>query len=189
MSEAIKLTTPLREDQLLALRAGDRVLITGTLITARDAAHKRLVECIERGEPLPVELEGQVIYYVGPTPAPPGRPIGSAGPTTAVRMDAYAPALLARGLRGMIGKGTRTPALVQALQEHHAVYFGAIGGLGALLSERIRAAEVVAYEDLGTEAIRRLVVEEFPAIVINDCYGGDFYRRVWRSGGYRAVGD
>lgn len=176
MSEAIKLTTPLREDQLLALSAGDRVLITGTLITARDAAHKRLVECIERGEPLPVELEGQVIYYVGPTPAPPGRPIGSAGPTTAVRMDAYAPALLARGLRGMIGKGTRTPALVQALQEHHAVYFGAIGGLGALLSERIRAAEVVAYEDLGTEAIRRLVVEEFPAIVINDCYGGDFYR-------------
>ncbi len=176
MSEAIKLTTPLREDQLLALRAGDRVLITETLITARDAAHKRLVECIERGEPLPVELEGQVIYYVGPTPAPPGRPIGSAGPTTAVRMDAYAPALLARGLRGMIGKGTRTPALVQALQEHHAVYFGAIGGLGALLSERIRAAEVVAYEDLGTEAIRRLVVEEFPAIVINDCYGGDFYR-------------
>jgi len=176
MENAIRIATPLAEEQALALRAGDRVLISGVVFTARDAAHKRLVECIERGEPLPVDLAGQIVYYVGPTPAPPGRPIGSAGPTTAARMDVYSPALFARGLKGMIGKGCRTPALLDAMRAHRALYFGAVGGLGALLSERIREVEVLAYEDLGTEAIRRLVVEDFPAIVINDCHGGDFYR-------------
>ncbi|MBI3947040.1 MAG: Fe-S-containing hydro-lyase [Armatimonadetes bacterium] len=177
MSEPIKLRTPLCDSDVLALKAGDAVLISGDLIAARDAAHQRLTELIARGEPLPVDLRGQVIYYVGPTPAPPGRPIGSAGPTTAVRMDAYSPALLALGLKGMIGKGRRTPALIETLKEHKAVYFAAVGGVAALLSERIRAVAVVAYEDLGTEAIRRMTVEDFPAIVINDCFGGDFYEQ------------
>ncbi len=176
MPELIRLRTPLTEEDVVALRAGDRVLLSGALIGARDAAHQRLVELIAAGEPLPVDLQGQVIYYVGPTPAPPGRPIGSAGPTTSARMDAYSPALLARGLKGMIGKGRRTPAVLDALREHKAVYFAAVGGLGALLSERIKAVEVLAYEELGTEAIRRMVVEEFPVIVINDVHGGDFYQ-------------
>lgn len=175
MGEVIRLRTPLSDEDVARLRAGDRVLISGAIIGARDAAHKRLVECLDRGEPLPVDLRGQVVYYVGPTPAPPGRPIGSAGPTTATRMDAFAPRLLAEGLKGMIGKGRRTPAVLDALKQHTGVYFAAVGGLGALLSERIRAVEVLAYEELGTEAIRRMVVEEFPAIVINDCHGGDFY--------------
>lgn len=174
-SDVIRLQTPLTDEAVLALKAGDRVLISGEIIAARDAAHARLVQLIDRGEPLPVDLQGRLIYYVGPTPPPPGRPIGSAGPTTAVRMDAYSKPLLARGLKGMIGKGRRTPALIEALKEHKAVYFAAVGGLGALLSERIRAVEVLAYEELGTEAIRRMVVEEFPVIVINDCHGGDFY--------------
>lgn len=175
--------TPLTDEDVLGLRAGDRVLLTGDLIAARDAAHQRLIQRIERGEPLPFPLQGQVIYYVGPTPAPPGRPIGSAGPTTSARMDAYAPVLLAHGLKGMIGKGRRGSAVLQALQEYKAVYFAAIGGLGALLSQRIRAVEVLSDADLGTEAIRRLTVEDFPVIVINDCFGGDFYTegvRRWR---------
>jgi fumarate hydratase subunit beta len=183
MAEPIRLRTPLTEEAVTALKAGDRVLISGPVIAARDAAHQRLVELIARGEPLPVELQGQVIYYVGPTPAPAGRPIGSAGPTTAMRMDAYSPLLLERGLKGMIGKGRRTPALIEKLREHRAVYFAAGGGLGALLSERIRSVEVLAYPELGTEAIRRMVVEEFPAIVINDCHGGDYYTEgveTWR---------
>lgn len=183
MAEPIRLRTPLSDDDVMALRAGDRVLISGTVIAARDAAHQKLVDLIARGEPLPVELQGQVIYYVGPTPAPPGRAIGSAGPTTAVRMDAYSGPLLERGLKGMIGKGRRTPALIEKLQEHRAVYFAAGGGLGALLSERIVAVEVLAYKELGTEAIRCMVVEDFPAIVINDCHGGDFYTEgvaAWR---------
>lgn len=183
MAEPIRLRTPLTDDDVLGLQAGDRVLISGPVIAARDAAHQRLVDLIHRGEPLPVDLTGQVIYYVGPTPAPPGRVIGSAGPTTAARMDAYAPALLERGLKGMIGKGRRSPALVQKLQEHHAVYFAAGGGLGALLSERIVSVQVLAYEDLGTEAIRCMIVEDFPAIVINDCHGRDFYTEgvaAWR---------
>lgn len=175
--EPIRLHTPLTDADMEALKAGDRVLISGTIYTARDAAHKRLFTALEKGEPLPVELAGQVVYYVGPTPAPAGRPIGSAGPTTAVRMDAYSPALLALGLKAMIGKGRRTPALIESLKEHKAVFFAAVGGLGALLSERIREAEVICYEDLGTEAIRRMVVEDFPVIVINDCHGGDFYRQ------------
>ena len=179
----IELSTPLSQDNVLALRAGDWVLLSGVVYTARDAAHQRMAEAVERGEELPFEVKGQVIYYVGPTPTPPGRIIGSAGPTTAGRMDRYTPMLLQRGLKGMIGKGPRSDEVKAALQRHQAVYFGAIGGAGALLSKRIVSVEVVAYEDLGTEAIRRLVVEDFPTVVVNDCYGGDAYleaRLKWR---------
>ena len=160
------------EDQV---RAGDRVLITGTIIAARDAAHKRLVEALARGEELPVDLDGAVIYYVGPSPARPGRAIGAAGPTTAGRMDAYTPTLLAQGLRGMIGKGRRNAAVIASMKQHGAVYFGAIGGCGALLSKCIKKAEVIAYEDLGAEALRRLEVEDFPVTVIIDTLGNDLY--------------
>jgi len=179
----IELSTPLSQDNVLALRAGDWVLLSGVVYTARDAAHQRMAEAVERGEELPFEVKGQVIYYVGPTPTPPGRIIGSAGPTTAGRMDRYTPMLLQRGLKGMIGKGPRSDEVKAALQRRQAVYFGAIGGAGALLSKRIVSVEVVAYEDLGTEAIRRLVVEDFPTVVVNDCYGGDAYleaRLKWR---------
>ena len=179
----IRLTTPLSEEAVLALRSGQAVLISGVIYTARDAAHERMVETLEAGGELPFEVSGQVIYYVGPTPAPPGRVIGAAGPTTAGRMDRYTPPLLARGLKGMIGKGARSAEVREALKKHKAVYFGGIGGAGALLSKRIRSAELVAYEDLGTEAIRRLEVEEFPATVVNDCYGGDAYEEAvlkWR---------
>ena len=171
----VRLTTPLSEEAVLALRSGQAVLISGVIYTARDAAHERMVETLEAGGELPFEVSGQVIYYVGPTPAPPGRVIGAAGPTTAGRMDRYTPPLLARGLKGMIGKGARSAEVREALKKHKAVYFGGIGGAGALLSKRIRSAELVAYEDLGTEAIRRLEVEEFPATVVNDCHGGDAY--------------
>jgi len=171
----IEVTTPLTDEDVRALRAGQSVLISGVLYTARDAAHKRMIEALERGEEMPFDVRGQVIYYVGPTPAPPGRVIGAAGPTSSYRMDAYAPALLARGLKGMIGKGPRSDEVKQALKEHTGVYFGGLGGAGALLARTIKTAELVAYEDLGTEAIRRLEVEGFPAIVINDCYGGDAY--------------
>jgi fumarate hydratase subunit beta len=170
-----RIRAPLDQETIDTLRAGDQVLISGTLLTARDAAHQRLVAALERGEPLPIDLRGQVIYYVGPAPPRPGMVIGSAGPTTSGRMDPYTPALLAAGLRGMIGKGYRSPAVRQAIVEHGAVYFGAIGGSGALLARRITAAEVVAYEDLGPEAIYRLTVVDFPAIVINDRYGDDLY--------------
>jgi fumarate hydratase subunit beta len=170
-----RIRAPLDQETVDTLRAGDQVLISGTLLTARDAAHQRLVAALERGEPLPIDLRGQVIYYVGPAPPRPGMVIGSAGPTTSGRMDPYTPALLAAGLRGMIGKGYRSPAVRQAIVEHGAVYFGAIGGSGALLARRITAAEVVAYEDLGPEAIYRLTVVDFPAIVINDRYGDDLY--------------
>jgi len=179
----VRLTTPLSEEAVLALRSGQAVLISGVIYTARDAAHERMVETLEAGGELPFEVGGQVIYYVGPTPAPPGRVIGAAGPTTAGRMDRYTPPLLARGLKGMIGKGARSAEVREALKKHKAVYFGGIGGAGALLSKRIRSAELVAYEDLGTEAIRRLEVEEFPATVVNDCYGGDAYEEAvlkWR---------
>ena len=181
--EPVRLTTPLCDDDVIALRAGQRVLIVGVIYTARDAAHRRMAEALAQGEPLPFDVRGQIIYYVGPTPAPPGRVVGAAGPTTAGRMDAYAPRLVALGLKGMIGKGPRSEAVKAALQEHKAVYFGAIGGAGALLAKTIKSVELIAYKDLGTEAIRRLVVEDFPAIVINDCHGGDAYlagRDAWR---------
>jgi len=175
MPDIVRLTTPLADEDVVKLRSGDRVLLSGVLYTGRDAAHKRLFELLQAGKPLPVDLRGQVIYYVGPTPAKPGQVIGSAGPTTSGRMDAYAPALIAYGLKGMIGKGLRNQTVLDAMKEHGAVYFGATGGAAALLAKRIKKAEVVAYEDLGTEAIRRLEVEDFPVIVINDAHGGDLY--------------
>jgi len=159
-----------------SLKAGDLVEISGVLYTARDAAHKRLVELISKGEPLPIELEGQVIYYAGPTPNKPGRPIGSAGPTTSYRMDPYAPLLIERGLRGMIGKGERSAPVVEAMVKHGAVYFAATGGAGALIARCVKSAEVVAYPDLGPEAIRRLEVVNFPAIVAQDSCGGNLYK-------------
>lgn len=169
------LTTPLSCAQVKSLRAGDRVRLSGVLLTARDAAHKRLVELIDTDQPLPLDVYGQVMYYVGPTPPRPGMVIGSAGPTTGGRMDTYAPKLMALGLKGMIGKGSRSHQVREAMQEHTCVYFGAVGGAGAVLSQYIRSADVLAYEDLGTEAIRRLVVEDFPVVVINDVYGNDLY--------------
>ncbi len=170
-----KLTTPLKIEDVMKLRIGDKVSLSGVIYTARDAAHKRLIEAIRNGEELPLELEGAVIYYCGPTPPRPGRPIGAAGPTTSYRMDPLTIPLLERGLRGTIGKGKRSKEIREALMRFKAVYFGATGGAGALLSQRIKEAEVIAYEDLGPEAIRRLVVEDFPLIVINDVYGGDLY--------------
>ena len=171
----VEVRTPLADEDVGALRAGQPVLISGVLYTARDAAHKRMIEALERGDDLPFDVRGQVIYYVGPTPAPPGRVIGAAGPTTAGRMDRYTPALLARGLKGMVGKGSRSQDVKDALQKHTAVYFGGLGGAGALLARSVRTVEIVAYEDLGAEAIRRIEVVDFPAVVANDCYGGDMY--------------
>jgi fumarate hydratase subunit beta len=175
MSEVIRIQTPLTDEDVVKLHAGDRVLLSGVLYTGRDAAHKRLFELLQAGQPLPVDLRGQVIYYVGPTPAKPGQVIGSAGPTTSGRMDAYAPALLVYGLKGMIGKGLRNQAVLDAMKRYKAVYFGATGGAAALLARKIKKAEVVAYEDLGPEAIHRLEVEDFPVIVVNDAHGGDLY--------------
>ena len=170
-----KITTPLTEEVIQSLRAGDKVLITGYIYTARDAAHKRMVEALQRGEPLPIDVKGQVIYYVGPTPPKPGQVIGSAGPTTSTRMDKYTEALLKLGLKGMIGKGYRSPEVKELLKKYKAVYFAAVGGVAVLLSKSIKSSEVIAYEDLGTEAIRRLYVEDFPVIVANDVYGGDVF--------------
>jgi len=171
----IRLTTPLSQRDVESLHAGDRVLLSGTIYTARDAAHARLIALLNEGKPLPFPVEGQVLYYVGPTPPRPGQPIGSAGPTTSGRMDPYTPALLAAGLRGMIGKGSRSAEVREAMVRHGAVYFAATGGAGALLAKRIRSAEVVAWEDLGPEAVRRLVVEDFPLVVIDDVHGHDLY--------------
>jgi fumarate hydratase subunit beta len=176
MSEVKRITAPFTAEEARALRSGDRVLISGVLLTGRDAAHKRFAEALKNGEPLPIDLKDQIIYYVGPSPAKPGAIIGAAGPTTAGRMDVYVPDLLKIGLRGMIGKGYRSQPVRDALQKDSAIYFGAVGGLGALLSKRIKKAEVVAYEDLGPEAVYRLEIEEFPVVVVNDCYGGDAYR-------------
>ncbi len=173
---AITITTPMNREEARALRAGDSCLITGTIYTARDAAHKRLCELIEKGEDLPFDVESAVIYYVGPTPAKPGQAIGSAGPTTAYRMDAYSPALIARGLTGMIGKGFRGEEVVSCMKEHGAVYFGAIGGCGALLGKCVRTSEVIAYEDLGAEAIRKMEVVDFPVTVIIDSEGNNLYK-------------
>jgi fumarate hydratase subunit beta len=169
------ISPPLSDEVIESLRAGDRLLITGVIYTGRDAAHKRLVELIDRDESLPVDLKGQIIYYVGPTPPKPGEVIGSAGPTTSGRMDVFSPKLTAIGVKGMIGKGSRNDAVKEALQRDKAVYLGATGGAGALLAQRIASAKVVAYDDLGPEAIRELEVKEFPVVVINDMYGGDLY--------------
>lgn len=169
------ISVPMNSETAVALQAGDYVYLTGTIYTARDAAHKRMSEALERGEGLPFALEDQVIYYMGPSPARPGRPIGSAGPTTASRMDKYAPALLDLGLKGMIGKGKRNRAVKEAVIRNGAVYFAAVGGAGALLSRSIVSSEVIAYEDLGTEAIRRLEIKDFPVIVVMDAEGNDLY--------------
>jgi fumarate hydratase subunit beta len=171
----MNIATPLTDDVIEQLHSGDRVTITGTIYVGRDAAHKRLVAALDSGETLPFDPSGQVIYYMGPAPAKPGDPIGSAGPTTSYRMDPYAPRLMEVGLKGMIGKGNRSLAVREAMQKHKAIYFGAIGGAGALIAKSVKAAEVIAYEDLGAEALRRLEVEDFPAIVVNDIYGGDAY--------------
>ena len=172
---AISITAPLTREATRQLKAGDSCLISGVIYTARDAAHKRLCELAAQGKPFPMEMQDAVIYFVGPTPAKEGQAIGSAGPTTSYRMDAYSPTLIAHGQTGMIGKGKRGPEVVAAMKEHGAVYFGAIGGCGALLSKCIKKAEIVAYEDLGAEAIRRLKVEDFPAIVIIDSEGNNLY--------------
>jgi fumarate hydratase subunit beta len=172
---AISISLPLTRQAARELRAGDSCLLSGVIYTARDAAHKRLCELLEKGGELPLDLQDSVIYFVGPTPAKPGQAIGSAGPTTSYRMDAYSPALIAQGLTGMIGKGKRGPEVVEAMKEHGAVYFAAIGGCGALLSQCIKKAEVIADEDLGAEAIRRLEVENFPAVVVIDSEGNNLY--------------
>ena len=172
---AIKINTPLTREKVKDLKAGDSCLITGVIYTARDAAHKRLCELVEAGKELPLDVKDAIIYFVGPTPAKPGQAIGSAGPTTSYRMDAYSPTLIKEGQTGMIGKGKRGPEVIAAMKEHGAVYFGAIGGCGALLSDCIKKAEVIAYDDLGAEAIRRLEVEDFPVIVIIDSEGNNLY--------------
>ena len=171
----VSITTPLTREQARKLKAGDSCLISGVIYTARDAAHKRLCELLEKGEPLPIDLRDAIIYFVGPTPAKPGQAIGSAGPTTSYRMDAYSPLLISLGETGMIGKGKRGPEVIAAMKEHGAVYFGAIGGCGALLSQCVKKAEIVAYEDLGAEAVRRLEVEDFPVIVVIDSQGNNLY--------------
>ncbi len=177
MSDPIRLTPPLSDEVVTSLKSGDRVLISGVIYTGRDAAHKRLVDLLDKGEKLPIPLQGEIIYFVGPTPAKPGKAIGSAGPTTSYRMDSYSPRLLAEGLKGMIGKGARSVEVKAAIKEHKGIYFAATGGAGALLAQRIKKAEVVAYEDLGPEAIRRIEVEDFPVVVINDIHGGDLYEQ------------
>lgn len=170
-----KIHTPLTKEKARMLNAGDYVYLTGTIYSARDAAHKRLTEGLARGEKLPLPLENEIIYYLGPTPARPGQVIGSAGPTTASRMDKYAPALLDLGQTGMIGKGRRSEAVIASMKKNTAVYFAAVGGAGALLSKCIKKAEVIAYEDLGAEAIYKLEVENFPVIVVIDCEGNNLY--------------
>jgi len=175
MSETIRLKTPLSDGDVEKLKSGDKVLLNGVIYTGRDAAHKRLFDLIQSGKPLPIDLKGQVIYYVGPAPAKPGQVIGSAGPTTSGRMDAYSPKLMEFGLKGMIGKGMRKKEVVEAMKKYKAVYFAATGGAGALLAKAIKKAAVVAYEDLGPEAINRLEVEDFPVIVVNDTKGNDLY--------------
>jgi fumarate hydratase subunit beta len=170
-----KINTPLSDDDVMQLKAGDNVLITGVIFTGRDAAHKKLVDLVSAGEPLPVDFTGQLIYYVGPSPAKPGKVIGSAGPTTSGRMDAYKPTLMEHGLKGSIGKGSRNQAVKDALIKHKGLYLASTGGAAALLAKTIKKAEVVAYPELGPEAIYRLEVEDFPATVVNDAYGNDIY--------------
>lgn len=172
-----KLNTPLTDEDIVKLKAGDVVFLSGTIYSARDAAHKKLVELLDAGKDLPFELQGASIYYVGPSPAPPGRPIGSAGPTTSYRMDTYAPRLHSLGLKATIGKGKRSDEVKEAMKEHKAVYFGATGGAGALLSNSIVASEVIAFEELGPEAVRAMKVKDFPLLVINDAFGGELYAK------------
>jgi fumarate hydratase subunit beta len=174
-TKARKIDLPLTDETVAGLRAGDDILLSGTMYVGRDSAHKRIVEALDEGRPLPFDLAGQTIYYMGPSPAKPGQVIGSAGPTTSGRMDSYSPRLMAEGLKGMIGKGMRSPAVKEAMKQYRAVYFAAIGGAGALISKAIKSSEVIAYEELGAEAVLRLEVEDFPVIVINDIYGGDLY--------------
>jgi len=173
---AKKIMLPLTDETLKDLKAGDEVLLTGAMYVARDAAHKRMIEALDQGKPLPFDIKGQTIYFMGPSPARPGQPVGSAGPTTSGRMDSYSPRLIAEGLKGMIGKGMRSPAVKDAMKQYKAVYFGAIGGAGALAAKSIKKSEVIAYEELGAEAVRRLEVEDFPVTVVNDIYGGDLYQ-------------
>ena len=175
MSEVIRLKPPLSDEVVERLKIGDRIFINGVIYTGRDAAHKRLFDLLQEGKDLPFDIKGQIIYYVGPTPAKPGQVFGSAGPTTSYRMDAYSPPLIEKGLKGMIGKGMRSDVVKEAMKKHKAVYLAATGGAGALLGKRVKKAQVVAYEDLGPEAIRRLEVEDLPVIVINDIYGNDLY--------------
>ncbi|MBM4445366.1 MAG: Fe-S-containing hydro-lyase [Chloroflexi bacterium] len=172
---AKKIALPLTDRTLDELRAGDDVLLSGVIYVARDAAHRRMIEALDQGKPLPFDVKGQTVYYMGPSPAKPGQVIGSAGPTTSGRMDIYAPRLIAEGLKGMIGKGMRSRTVKEAMKQHRAVYFAAIGGAGALISKKIKKSEVVAYGELGAEAVLRIEVEDFPAIVVNDIYGGDLY--------------
>ncbi|HAG51558.1 MAG TPA: Fe-S-containing hydro-lyase, partial [Deltaproteobacteria bacterium] len=172
----IKITPPLTDADVEKLKVGDKVLITGVLYTARDAAHKRLIELLDKGEKLPFDVKGQLIYYVGPTPAKPGQVIGSAGPTTSGRMDVYTPRLLELGLKGTIGKGQRSQEVIDAMKKNKAVYLAAVGGAAALIAKTIKRAEIIVYEDLGPEAIRRLEVKDFPAIVVNDIYGSDLFK-------------
>ena len=176
MSEPIRLSTPLTKDKAKNLKIGDRVLITGTIYVARDAAHKRMVEALDRGEKLPADLRDQIVYYLGPTPARPGHPIGAAGPTTAGRMDAYAPRLMDEGLTGMIAKGNRNQAVIDSMKKNTAVYFAATGGAGALLAQRIKSYTVLAYAELGPEALAVMEVENFPVIVVGDSEGRDLYK-------------
>jgi len=171
-----KIILPLTVEVLKDLKAGDDVLLNGVIYVARDAAHKRMVEALEKGQDLSFDIQGQTVYFMGPSPARPGQVIGSAGPTTSGRMDSYSPRLIAAGLKGMIGKGNRSQAVKEAMKKYQAVYFAAIGGAGALISKSIKKAEVIAYDELGAEAVRRLEVEDFPVTVINDIYGGDLYQ-------------
>mgnify|MGYP001302999172 FL=1 len=176
MSEVIKITTPLSDEVVDSLKSGDQVSIKGILYTARDAAHKRLIDLLDHGDELPFDIKGQIIYYVGPTPAKPGAIIGSAGPTTSYRMDTYAPRLMEVGMKGMIGKGNRTQNVIDAMVKYKSIYFAAIGGAGALVARSIKKVEIIAYEDLGPEAIRKMEVEDFQAVVVNDTYGNDVYK-------------
>jgi fumarate hydratase subunit beta len=179
----VRITTPITDDDVEQLKIGYHVLITGTIYTARDAAHNRMIESLNKGEALPLDIKGQLIYYTGPTPARPGRVTGAFGPTTSMRMDPFTPPLLAAGMKACMGKGNRGPEVQAALKQYHAVYFMAIGGAGAMLSQYVKKLEVIAYEDLGTESLKRVVVEDFPAVVMDDCEGRDLLnegRKQWR---------